>query len=278
MMPWRLLDTGFAGGADNMALDAALARGGSISVPTLRFFRWQPFCISLGYHQDAGEVDLAKCRAAGFEVARRPTAGRAILHAEELTYSVVIPAAHAWYDILPLDLYRKISEALVAGLTALGVPARFAPGERLQQDGRPLRMSCFASAARNEVIVGGRKIVGSAQRRFREGVLQHGSLLLQDGHEQLPDFLKGEAATIAAERNRLLEHTTTLARASGRVISFAEAAPAVRRGFEETLGIELAEGAVLPAEQALAEAWRERYSILTTQSLEEKLCESSALS
>ncbi|MDZ7268815.1 MAG: lipoate--protein ligase family protein [candidate division KSB1 bacterium] len=278
MRPWRLLDTGFADGAYHMALDAAMARGGWTHVPSLRFFRWRPYCISLGYHQAADEVDLARCRAAGYEVARRPTAGRAILHAEELTYSVVIPAGHPWYDILPLDLYRRISEALVAGLAVLGVAARFAPGERLHQDGRPLRMSCFASAARNEVIVAGRKIVGSAQRRFREGVLQHGSLILQDGHEQLPAFLKGETATVAAERQRLLEHTITLAAAAGRVITFAEAAQAVRRGFAEALDIELAEGAVQPEEQALAEAWRERYSILTIKSLEEKSCESLALS
>lgn len=277
-MLWRFLDTGLAAGDYNMALDAAIARGNFVAIPTLRFFRWQPFCISLGYHQDAGEVDLDKCRAAGFDVARRPTAGRAILHADELTYSVMIPAAHAWYEMLPLDLYKKISEALVGGLTLLGAPAKFAPGERMQQDGRPLRMSCFASAARNEVIAEGKKVVGSAQRRFREGVLQHGSIILHDGHEQLPDFLKGDAFAIATERSRLLEHTTTLARLCRRVITFSEAAHAIRRGFMETLGIELQDGAVQRNEHELAEAWRERYGILTNHLSEENLCESLALS
>lgn len=277
-MLWRFLYTGLAAGDYNMALDAAIARGNFVAIPTLRFFRWQPFCISLGYHQDAGEVDLDKCRAAGFDVARRPTAGRAILHAEELTYSVMIPAAHPWYEILPLDLYKKISEALVSGLALLGAPVKFAPGERMQQEGRPLRMSCFASAARNEVIAEGKKVVGSAQRRFREGVLQHGSIILADGHEQLPNFLKGDAFAIAAERSRLLEHTTTLARICRRVITFAEAAQAIRRGFQETLGIELQEGAVQRNEHELAEAWRERYGILTNTLSEENLCESLALS
>lgn len=277
-MLWRFLDTGFAAGDYNMALDAAIARGGFCDTPTLRFFRWQPFCISLGYHQEAGEVDLVKCRAAGLDVARRPTAGRAILHGEEVTYSVMIPASHPWYEILPLDLYKRISEALVNGLMQLGAPVKFAPGERLQQDGRPLRMSCFASAARNEVVADGKKVVGSAQRRFREGALQHGSIILKDGHEQLPAFLKGDPFTIAVEQNRLLEHTTTLARICRRVITFTEAAHAIRRGFTETLGIALEEGAVRREEHELAEAWRERYSILINNPSEENLCESLALS
>jgi lipoate-protein ligase A len=277
-MHWRLLDTGFAAGDYNMALDAAIARGGYCKTPTLRFFRWQPFCISLGYHQNAGDLDLDKCLLAGLEVARRPTAGRAILHAEELTYSVMIPASHSWYEILPLDVYKKISAALASGLTKLGADVKFAPGERLQQEGRPLRLSCFASAARHEVVANGKKVVGSAQRRFREGVLQHGSVILRDGHEQLPDFLKGDEATVAAERTRLLEHTTTLGRICRRAVSFSEAAQAIRRGFTEIFEIEFAAGAVLPEEHELAETWRERYGILTTKLSEENLCESLALS
>ncbi len=251
-----------------MALDAAILRGGFCETPTLRVFRWQPYCISLGFHQKEEEIDLAKCHAAGIDVARRPTAGRAILHAEELTYSVVIPGRHAWFEMLPLDFYRRISEAIAHGLRYLGVDAQFAPGEKLFHVGKPLRLSCFASAARNEIVARGKKIVGSAQRRFREGTLQHGSILLKEGHEQLIDFLAGEKESLAAERALLLDHTVTLAQVCKREVTFEETKQALKRGFEEMLEIVLQDNEVLPAEAEMAEMERTRFQIHRTNHLE----------
>jgi lipoate-protein ligase A len=226
-MRWRFLNTGPQAGDYNMALDAAMAQSGFINEPTLRVFKWNPDCISLGYHQNAGEVDLEKCRRVGIDVARRPTGGRAILHAQELTYSVVIPATHPWFEILPLDIYRRLSEAIAAGLRHLGAAVNFAPGEKLHVDGRPLRLACFASAARNELLAGGKKIVGSAQRKFR-----------------------------------LEDHTTTLRQVCGREISFDETMSALRRGFAETWQIDFFGGVIADDENRLAEAWRERFQIL----------------
>lgn len=267
-MPWRFLDTGFHAGDYNMALDAAIVRGGFCEAPTLRVFRWRPYCISLGFHQKEEEIDLEKCLAAGIDVARRPTAGRAILHAEELTYSVVIPGRHPWFEMLPLDFYRRISEAIAHGLRYLGVDAQFAPGEKLFHEGKPLRLACFASAARNEIVVHGKKIVGSAQRRFRAGTLQHGSILLRDGHEQLIDFLAGDKAGLAAERALLSDHTVTLAQVCQREVTFEETKAALKRGFEEMLEIVLQDDEVLPAEVKLAETERTRFRIGRTNPLE----------
>ncbi len=261
-MPWRFLNTGFNAGDYNMALDAAMVRSGFCALPTLRVFRWQPHCISLGFHQKAEEIDLAHCRAAGIDVARRPTAGRAILHAEELTYSVVIPRAHAWYEMLPLDFYRRISEALAWSLQLLGVEAYFAPGEKLSHEGKPLRLSCFASAARNEILAHGKKIIGSAQRRFREGVLQHGSILLREGHERLLDFLVGDEAGLVVERARLQQHTATLEQIARRAVTFEEMKLALQRAFEEKLEIVLQDDEVLPAETEMAETERTRFCVL----------------
>ena len=264
-MVWRFLNTGFARGDYNMALDAALARSGLCDLPTLRVFRWRPFCISLGYHQDAQDIQLQKCAGAGLDVVRRPTAGRAILHAEELTYSVAVPATHAWYQMLPLDFYRRISEALAAGLRLLGAEIAFAPGEKLYHEGKPLRLACFASSARHELVARGKKVAGSAQRRFREGVLQHGSILLQREHERLLEYLAGAPAEIAAERLRLREHTATLADILPSPIGFDDAAHALRAGFAQALGLEFAEEKeALAAENEWAETWRERYHILKT--------------
>lgn len=251
-----------------MALDAAIVRGGFCEMPTLRVFRWQPYCISLGFHQNEEEIDLDKCRAAAIDVARRPTAGRAILHAEELTYSVIIPASHAWYEMLPLDFYRRISEAIAHGLRYLGVDAQFAPGEKLYHESKPLRLSCFASAARNEIVAHGKKLVGSAQRRFRTGTLQHGSILLKEGHERLIDFLAGEKAGVEAERVRLHDHTTTLAQICKREVAFEEMQRALKRGFEEMLEIVLEDAEVLPAEAEMAEAERTRFRIQQSNHLE----------
>lgn len=271
-MHWRFLNTGAAPGDYNMALDAAMALGGFCDLPTLRIFHWQPFCISLGHHQSADEIDLEKCAAQGIDVVRRPTAGRAILHAQELTYSVIVPASHAWYQILPMDFYRRISAALAAGLQILGAAVAFAPGERLYHQGKPLRLACFASSARNEILAGGKKIAGSAQRRFRQGVLQHGSILLQREHERLIDYLAGAPSEIQTERLRLQQHTTTLADVLPRPIAFAEAAQALRQGFERTLGVDWTGDETLAPERELAERWAMKYRILNTNAQENMPC------
>ncbi|MDZ7345065.1 MAG: lipoate--protein ligase family protein [candidate division KSB1 bacterium] len=261
-MHWRFLDTGGQAGDYNMALDAAMTRGGFCVEPTLRVFHWQPSCISIGYHQKAEEIDLEKCQILGIEVVRRPTGGGAILHAQELTYSVIIPATHPWFQILPLDLYRRLGEAIAAGLRRLGVDVSFAPGERLRVPGRPLRTACFASAGRNELLAAGKKIVGSAQRRFRQGTLQHGSVLIDEAHRALPDFLTGSETAREAERRRLADYTTTLQKVCRRRIAFEEVALAMRRGFAETLRIDFRDAEVLPEEISLAHTWRERFRIL----------------
>ena len=257
-----------------MAFDAAMALGGFQSLPTLRVFRWRPYCISLGHHQNAGEIDLQKCEADGIDVVRRPTAGRAILHADELTYSVAVPAGHAWYQMLPLDFYRRISEAIALGLQLLGAEIEFAPGEKLYQEGRPLRLACFASSARNEITANGRKVVGSAQRRFRAGVLQHGSILLQRGHERLVDYLVGTPADVAAERVRLQRHTTTLADVLPVPASFEGVMHALRRGFEETLHLEFVEDDPRSEEIEWAGRGSERYRIHKTNQQEKTVCTS----
>jgi len=263
-MRWRFILTPPAPGDWNMAVDAAIARGGFCEIPTLRMFSWQPFCISLGYHQEAADINLAACRSAGIDVARRPTGGGAIFHADEVTYSASIPAGHAWHKLLPLDLYRRVSEAIAAGLQHLGPAVHFASGESYpirKRDGQPLRRACFASAARNELLCNGKKLVGSAQRRFREGALQHGSILLGPQHHRLTDFLAGDLSTRTGERLLLMNHTIALDEACGRRVRAAEVITALREGFSETCVIQFEESHLLAEEAELAAVWRERYRV-----------------
>jgi lipoate-protein ligase A len=239
-MPFRLLDTPPAPGAWNMAVDAALmdgVRGGA--PPVLRFYRWDPPCLSLGRNQPAaGRYDLDALRAAGVEVVRRPTGGRAVLHHRELTYSVV--AADGALGG-PRAAYAAINRALVAGLRRLGVAAALQPrtGARAAA---PSLAPCFKEPAEGEVVVGGRKLVGSAQ--FREGgvLLQHGSLLLEGDQREV------RAWTLGAGPAEEGETPISLAELCSPLPAWERLTAALAAGWEEELG-----AAPEPAELSAAE-------------------------
>ncbi len=179
---------------ENMRRDAALLarveRGGP---PVLRLFRFEPPGITLGRAQDpARELDLERCRAAGVLWAVRPTGGRAIYHDEEWTYSCAAPLGDsAWGGTLE-QAYLAMSRVIVASLERLGVPAALAAGAARgslePRERRGPAAPCFASTARHEVVVRGRKVVGSAQRRTARALLQQGSVLLGPAHLRLVEF------------------------------------------------------------------------------------------
>ncbi|MBM3307120.1 MAG: lipoate--protein ligase family protein [Candidatus Eisenbacteria bacterium] len=266
MPVWRFLNTGLRDGATNMALDEALliGAGRGASPPTVRVFGWSPPTVSLGHSQDpAAELDLAACDRAGVGVVRRPTGGRAVFHAGELTYSVVGPSGTPPLGRSIRETYRVIGEAIVAGLSLLGVRASLEetgtdPGLRRGGASPP----CFVSSGRYEVVLGRRKLVGSAQRRAGRAVLQHGSVLMDMRHADLAELLAsltGEER--AAVRRSLVERTTTLESAVGRPVGFDAVADAMRRGFEAAWGVKLAEGSLTSAEQSLASELARRYAI-----------------
>src|SRR4029450_872778 len=180
--PFRLLVTAPLDGAANMALDEALllSRLAGEGPPTLRFFSWDPPTLSLGYGQPLdGRVDLAAAAQLGLGVVRRPTGGSAILHEGpdlELTYSVTAAAGDFEGADDLLATYQWIGRALEAGLNALGPPGGMVPGQ--PSDPRSMPAFCFARTGSYELEAGGRKVVGSAQRRQAAGFLQHGAGML----------------------------------------------------------------------------------------------------
>ncbi|HTP12404.1 MAG TPA: lipoate--protein ligase family protein [Bacteroidota bacterium] len=242
-MDWQFLDTGFHAGAYNMDLDEKLVRSladGS-GRPTIRVYGWNPPAISLGWNQRMEEIDAAQAAADGIDVVRRPTGGRAILHSEELTYSVTITSGGKNV----LAVYNDISRALVCGLRSLGADVSL---EKVQPHfptlyQSPSSSACFSSSARYEIQAGGRKLVGSAQRRFagpdgHDVVLQHGSLLLGGDHKRLVRYLRTENEPAREKLAADMEtKTIDLSGVVGRPVSFEEAADAVRTGFEEAWGI-----------------------------------------
>lgn len=178
--PWRLLQHGPADGSWNMAVDEAMvhAVGEGRIPPTLRFYTWSRPTVSLGMLQRIpGGVDLPACQRLAIPLVRRPTGGRAVLHAQELTYSVVAPLLGPWRTLSVSETFGLVSRALILGLDRLGVTALVGDSGSETAD-RDRTRACFQVRRMPAVLVAGRKLIGSAQRRFRRALLQHGSILL----------------------------------------------------------------------------------------------------
>jgi lipoate-protein ligase A len=180
---------GAADAATNMrrdeALFAALEAETPGALPTLRLYAWQPWAVSLGSHQDpARALDLAALAARGYDWVRRPTGGRAVLHADEITYCLASPLAGPFAGSLA-STHRAIAGALARFYRGLGLAVgltRPAPGAALDPRSPA---PCFAAPGLAELEVAGRKLAGSAQRRGRRAFLQHGSLPLGPAHLEL---------------------------------------------------------------------------------------------
>ncbi len=258
---WRLLRHGAATGAENMAIDEAIGRAvaGRLVPPTLRFYAWDPPCVSLGRHQSLMAVDTICCAVRGYHVVRRPTGGRAILHTDELTYSIVAATDHPLMEGLVLDSYLRLSHGLVDGLLRLGIEAQEAPGSN--RAGPDVSAACFEVPSAYEIIAGGRKLLGSAQARRSDYVLQHGSLPLTGDLTRVVDCLAlPTEAEREALRRSLATHATTVEALTGRQVTLQEAADALAAGFTAALGLELIPGYLTPTERAwVAELVAEKY-------------------
>jgi lipoate-protein ligase A len=246
---WRLLLDPPAAGAWNMAVDEVLldgvARG--IGPPTLRFYEWAPPCLSLGYFQPFEVVDVAGCRTLGVDVVRRPTGGRAILHDRELTYSVALPLRLLGEDRGVLPSYHRLSLALERGLNRLGVPVVLAPESAAQAaaDHGPV---CFDRPSAHEILLDGRKLVGSAQVRRAAAVLQHGSILIEPRMDRLLACLR----LPDGPTGRVKDGVAGLAEVAN--FESATIATAVTDAFAQEFGASLVASRLRPDERLAAEA------------------------
>ena len=223
-----------------MAVDEAIleAIGKGKALPTLRLYAWDPPCLSLGFAQPVMDVDPEGLARNGWQIVRRPTGGRAILHADELTYSVIAPLDEPRVKGKVLESYRRLSQALVAALRRLGLPAQADKEYSLPLETQAGGAVCFEVPSNYEITVAGKKLIGSAQARRMEGVLQHGSLPLCGDLTRITRALAypdGAAREQAARR--LLDHAAT-AESLGKMITWQAAAAAFTAAFEETLQIQ----------------------------------------
>lgn len=259
---WRLIRSGPMTGPANMACDQAMLEAaiaahadGRDPTVTLRLYAWDPPAVSLGYHQRAEDVDRDRLAKAGITVVRRPTGGRAILHARELTYAICGPLSLFGRRVGVLESYRLLSTAILAGLEErLGIRAELAKGRPPKGPVDRAPVACFQRPAQCDAVADGKKVVGSAQVRRGDCFLQHGSIPLEPREMEEREALLGEGAPA-------IEALGSLAEAAGRPVSWAEAAEALTTGFTKTLGVVLEEGQLCPYEQEVMESLMTKVTI-----------------
>jgi lipoate-protein ligase A len=230
---WKYLNTGYGTGSSNMNFDMQLAENCRTDEAFFRLYGWKPFCISLGANQDFYSVDVSKAAEDGIDVVKRPTGGRAILHSEEITYSVVYPLE----EKLSLRLlYHKINSALLKGLQIYDERLSQARLENTEPDlnffyKKDVGQVCFAVSAKNEIKFIGKKFVGSAQRRLNKSVLQHGSILCGPFHKNLIKYLNISENT-SVIKEEIDAKTTDLSEILDHEVDYAKLAESLLKGFE----------------------------------------------
>jgi len=238
---------GASSGSTNMAVDEALA---SLSPDraTLRFYTWDAPALSIGYFQRIAEIDLAACRELAIRLVRRPTGGRAVLHRLDLSYSLVLPLRTPWTAFSIAESYHRINACMQRGLEMLGMPASIGAGQ-VWASVRRSSPFCFSTIAEQEILVGGKKVIGSAQRRFPGALLQQGSILFDfdpAGHLAL---LRSAERAKAVESFRLIG---SLREVLGRLPDRLAVEAALLKGFACEMGLEFAEDTLEPGEVELA--------------------------
>jgi len=260
-----------APGAWNMAVDEAILEhtARDASRPTLRLYAWDPACLSLGHAQPIADVDHTRLKERGWEVVRRTTGGRAILHTDELTYSVTGSAEEPVLTGGVLESYNRLAQALLFAVKILGLPVEMKEVIGHSSSAINANPVCFEVPSTYEITVGGKKLIGSAQARKKEGVLQHGSLPLTGDLTRICQALvfEDETARVTAA-NRLLARATTVESALGSAVTWDAAAQAFIHAFETQLGLcfereELSESETRRAEELVREkydhpSWTER--------------------
>jgi len=234
-----------------MAVDEAILHGvasGTV-LPTLRVYAWSPPCLSLGRGQPAADVSQEALKAAGYDLVRRPTGGRAILHIDELTYSVILAQDEPRVTGGVMESYRRLSAGLMGALERLGVEDIVAD-DRVEDRG-PVGPVCFEIPSDYEITVSGRKLVGSAQMRSHGVVLQHGAIPLHGDIARICPLLASHP-----DPYRVRARAWTLEEALGRAPRWDEAANALVAGFAQALNLVLEPASLTVAERAQAQVLR----------------------
>jgi lipoate-protein ligase A len=241
-MTWRFINTSSNNGKFNMDFDLELVQNFS-DVPVLRVYQWKPYCVSLGANQDFDSIDQEKTYSGGFDIVKRPTGGRAILHAEELTYSVIHSLST---EFSPKRIYREINLALKNGLVNYNPRFNKIELEHTQPHFPSFYKDvkstlCFAVSAMNELNYEGKKVAGSAQRKIGNMILQHGSILCGSFHKRIVDYLNLPSDKIEEIKNEIELTTTELETILEEKIDYSKLSQSIKNGFENHFHINFEE-------------------------------------
>jgi len=253
-----------------MAVDESIleAVGREEVLSTLRLYAWNPPCLSLGYAQPLSDVNIDMLGAKGWDIVRRPTGGRAILHCDELTYAVIGSKREKRLARDILSSYLVLSKAILSALQKLGIPAQAKEIEKQisQSHSYPKNQHqnpvCFEVPSNYEIVVSGKKLVGSAQARRKEGILQHGSFPLFGDPSRIVQALNfdNHEQQLSAKK-RVLERATTAEQVLGKLVDWDSVVSAFVEAFQEKLNLELIPSEISESEIARADALiQEKYS------------------
>lgn len=233
-MKFDVIISGENTGKFNMDFDLELAKSFPEN-PILRLYRWKPYCISLGANQSYSEINQTKASSDNIDLVKRPTGGRAILHSEELTYSVVFPLE---LNYSAREIYNEINLALREGLIKFDSKLNELELEHTQVDFKDFYKEdksaiCFAVSAKSEINFKNKKLVGSAQRKIGKVVLQHGSILCGDFHLNIIDYLNVDDGRKNEIKNEISETTIDLRSILKQDINYENLSECIIQGFKK---------------------------------------------
>lgn len=233
-MNWRLLYTEANTGKYNMDTDVFFAENMNENEIVLRFYKWNPYCISLGANQNVEEIDIKKVNEDGIDLVKRPTGGRAVLHAEELTYSIIFPSGF----LTPRKIYNEVNFAIKKGLVIYNSKLECIELENENADFASfyesnLSSACFSVSAKSELKFNGKKLVGSAQRKFKNSILQHGSILCGEFHKRITDYLNLSLTEKEQVKLEIQNKTIDLSKILKEEVNYEKLMLSLTKGFKD---------------------------------------------
>ncbi|MGR3221227.1 MAG: lipoate--protein ligase family protein [Candidatus Anammoxibacter sp.] len=252
-MKFRFVDTGIATGVKNMALDEAVmisVRTGK-APPTIRLYQWEPSCLSLGRFQALNGINITKCNKLGVDIVRRLTGGKAVLHNDELTYSFIAPRTFLSRSIK--ESYKSIADPILSTLRQLGLDAAL-KSEKANKVSSPI---CFYDSSWYEINVNNKKIVGSAQARIKDVLLQHGSILLDFDPDALNSLFDTKDDNV--NNRNISERVTSIKQETNKSVELPLLKSLLIENFAKSLSIEIIPEEITNEELLLAKELEENY-------------------
>jgi lipoate-protein ligase A len=252
-MKWLFINSGSNTGRYNMDYDLQLAKNYKDDEIVLRLYKWDPYCISLGANQSPDSINSKLAHQDNIDVVIRPTGGRAVLHAEELTYSVVYPLD---FFSSAKDIYCQINLAILKGLKIYDSRLSSFELENHQPDFAEIYKKennavCFAVSAKSEIKYSGKKIVGSAQRKFEKVLLQHGSILCGPFHKKITNYLNLKDEKKEEIEKEIGCNTIELGSILNEKMDYSRLTLSLCQGFEEHYNMSFSNSLTVPNDMIL---------------------------